>query len=86
MELTTLVAAGAGTGSGFVVGVVLGWIIGVLLAPAIHIWVAHREWTEASREARLADRLFERMGVEVGGAEEPHEVDGKVGSAWRTHP
>ncbi len=86
MDLTSLVAAAAATGSGFVVGLVLGGITGVLVAPAIHIWLAHREWMEASREARLADRLLERMGIEVDGAEEPHEVDGKVGSVWRTRP
>ena len=87
MELTSLVAAGAGTGSGFVVGLVLGGITGVLVAPVIHTWLAHREWMEASREARLADRLLERMELDAGLDEGPREVDDRVlGSTWRKRP
>lgn len=86
MELTSFVAAGAGTGSGFVVGLVLGGFTGFIVAPAIHTWLAHREWMEASREARLADRLLERMEIETDGAEGPHEFDEKIGSTWRTRP
>ena len=86
MDLTSFVAAGADTGSGFVVGLALGSFTGFLVGPIVRSWLAHREWAEASREARLADRLLERMEIEADGDREPHEVDERVGSTWRTHP
>jgi hypothetical protein len=87
MDLTSFVAAGARADPGFVVGLVLGGFIGFLVAPAIRSWQAYREWTDASREARLADRLLERMEIDADLDEEPEEADDKVlGSTWRTHP
>jgi hypothetical protein len=86
MDLTSFVAVGTETGSGFIVGLTLGSFTGFLVGPAVRSWIAHREWAEASREARLADRLLERMEVDADGDAKPHEVDVKVGSAWRTHP
>ena len=85
MDLTPFVAAGA-QADGFVVGLVLGGFTGFLVAPAIRSWQTYREWTDASREARLADRLLERMEMEADGDERPNEVDERVGSTWRTHP
>jgi hypothetical protein len=86
MDLTSFVAAGVDSSSGFVVGLALGGFTGFLVGPAIRSWLAHREWAEASREARLADRLLERMEIEAEGHEGPDEVDERVGSTWRTHP
>jgi len=87
MDLTSFVAASAQADSGFVVGLVLGGFTGFLVAPAIRSWQAYREWTDASREARLADRLLQRMEMDADLVEEPREVDDRVlGSAWRTHP
>lgn len=87
MDLTSFAAAGAHADSGFVVGLVLGGFTGFLVAPAIRSWQAYREWTNASREARLADRLLEHMGIDADLDEGPREVDDKVlGSTWRTHP
>ncbi len=86
MDLTSFVAAGARADSGFVVGLVLGGFTGFLVAPAIRSWQAYREWTDASREARLADRLLERMEMEADRHEGPNPVDERVGSTWRTHP
>ena len=34
----------------------------ILLGPAFRSWQSYREWTEASREARLADRLLDESG------------------------
>ncbi len=87
MDLTSFLAAGAHADSGFVVGLVLGGFTGFLVAPAIRSWQAYREWTDASREARLADRLLERMEIDADLDEGRREVDDKVlGSTWRTHP
>lgn len=86
MDVTSFVAAGTDTGSGFLVGLTLGSLAGFLVGPAIRSWLAHREWAEASREARLTDRLLEGMEIEPDRDEKPHEVDVRVGSTWRTHP
>lgn len=86
MDLTPFVAAGTDTGSGFVVGLALGGFTGFLVGPAVRSWLAHREWAEASREARLADRLLERMEIEADGDQGAHEDDVRVGSTWRTRP
>jgi hypothetical protein len=47
-----------------VVGVALGLCIGLLIGPAIRSWQIRREWIEASREARLTDRLLRRLEAE----------------------
>jgi hypothetical protein len=87
MDLTPFVAAGAKADPGFVVGLVLGGFAGFLVSPLIRSWQAYREWTDASREARLADRLLERMEIDADLDERPRKVDDKVvGSTWRTHP
>lgn len=44
-----------------VAGLVLGALLGFLLGPVVRFWLAWREWTEASREARLTDAVLERM-------------------------
>jgi membrane-associated phospholipid phosphatase len=61
MDLVSIVAAG-GSGSGdLVVGLLVGCCVGFLVGPAFRSWQSYREWSEASREVRLADRLLERM-------------------------
>ncbi|HWL91543.1 MAG TPA: hypothetical protein VNP90_09300 [Actinomycetota bacterium] len=87
MHITSIMAAGGTGGAGFVVGIVLGGFIGFLLGPVIRSWQAYREWSDASREARLADRLLERMELDADLDEGPRQVDDRVlGSTWRTHP
>ena len=87
MDLVSIVAAG-GSGSGhLVVGLLVGCCIGFLVAPAFRSWQAYREWSEASREVLLADRLLERMEIDA-------DLDGQIApanghdevprSAWRT--
>jgi hypothetical protein len=65
MELLPIVAAG-GNGSGdLVVGLLIGCVLGVLVGPAFRSWQAYREWADASREVRLADRLLEKMEIDA---------------------
>jgi hypothetical protein len=86
VELTSFLATGAQAGSGFIVGLVIGGFTGFLVTPAIRSWLAHREWIEASREARLADQLLDRMEIDTSGDEGRDDVDERVGSTWRTLP
>jgi hypothetical protein len=86
VDLTSFIVAGARADSGFVVGLVLGGFTGFLVGPLIRSWLAYREWAEASREARLADRLLEKMESEAHGDDGPLTVEERVGSTWRTHP
>jgi hypothetical protein len=86
MELFSIVAAG-GTGSGdLVVGLLIGCVIGVLIGPAFRSWQMYREWADASREARLANGLLERMELddELDDWSERTGTDDSVGSPWRT--
>ena len=64
--MTLQLIAAAETGSGnLVVGLVLGLCIGLLVGPALRSWLIVREWTDASREANLADRLLTRLETEA---------------------
>jgi hypothetical protein len=94
MDLVSIVAA-VGNGSGdLVVGLLVGACIGSLVAPAFRSWQSHREWVEASREDRLADRLLMRLETDaeldaiVGPPlEDPRPSDARVQpgrSTWRT--
>jgi hypothetical protein len=42
-------------------GLLLGIVIGLLLGPLVRSWLAWREYTEASREARLHDEVLRAM-------------------------
>jgi hypothetical protein len=87
MDLTSIVAAAANDSSYFIVGLILGGFIGFLLGPVFRSWQAYREWVDASREARLADQLLERMEIDTDPDEGPLEVGDSVpGSTWRTRP
>ena len=64
--MTFHLIAAADTGSGnLVVGLVLGLCIGFLVGPAFRSWLTIREWKEASREARLADRLLTKLETDA---------------------
>ena len=65
MELLTIIAANGNSGDDFLVGILVGCVIGVLVGPAFRSWQSYREWSEASREVRLADRLLTRLEAEV---------------------
>jgi hypothetical protein len=45
----------------FIVGVGIGVMLGVLLAPTAHFLVGRSEWRRASRELELADQLLENL-------------------------
>jgi hypothetical protein len=88
MELSTIIAAG-GNGSGdLVVGLLVGCCIGILVGPAFRSWQIYREWVEASREVRLADRLLERMEIDAdrNGHADPDRTDISAGSTWQPLP
>jgi hypothetical protein len=92
MDLLTTIAANGNGGDDFIVGLLVGCIIGVLVGPAFRSWQSYREWTEASREARLADRLLIRLEAESDPEADPRlEEDRPAGTAvhpirptWRT--
>jgi hypothetical protein len=67
------------------VGIAVGSVFGVLMAPAVYVWLGRREWTEASRENALADRLLERLddGTEAFG--EPDTSMRPSGSSTQPH-
>jgi len=64
--MTLQLIAAAGTGSGnLLVGLLLGLVIGLLVGPAFRSWLIFREWSDASREAKLADRLVSRLEADA---------------------
>jgi hypothetical protein len=56
-----LAAAGNGGYGVFIAGLLIGAGIGLLVAPAVRSWLIYREWAEASRQARLTDKVLSRM-------------------------
>jgi len=85
MELSIIAASGTGSGE-LVVGLLVGCCIGILIGPAFRSWQVYREWAEASREARLADRLLERMEIDadLDGHDDPARSDDTAaGSTWQ---
>lgn len=87
MDLSTI-AVGASGGGDLVVGLLVGCCIGFLAGPAFRSWQVHREWAEASREARLADRLLARMEIDAdldghGDTARPHHT--AAGPTWQAH-
>jgi hypothetical protein len=42
-------------------GLLLGIVIGLLIGPLLRSWLAWREYTEASREARLHEEVLRLM-------------------------
>lgn len=65
MALGSILAAGGNGCADLLVGLLLGTVLGILVGPAFRSWQAYREWADASREVRLADRLLERMEIDA---------------------
>jgi hypothetical protein len=64
---TAIFAAGGEGGYGaFLAGLLTGACLSLLVGPAIRSWLAHREWTDASRQARLTDKVLARMQQDAG--------------------
>jgi glucose-6-phosphate-specific signal transduction histidine kinase len=62
MFIAAVLAVAGRSGLGdFIAGLLLGVGIGVLVGPAVRSWLTQREWAEASRRARLTDRVLTRM-------------------------
>lgn len=73
-----MLAAGGGNGYGaFLAGLLTGACLSLLLGPAVRSWLAHREWTEASRQARLTDKVLARMQQDAGIREQT-----EAGGTW----
>jgi hypothetical protein len=88
MDLSIIAAGGNGSGD-LVVGLLVGCCIGILVGPAFRSWQVYREWAEASREARLADRLLERMELDadLNGQSDPSRSEEPTpGSTWQPLP
>jgi accessory colonization factor AcfC len=49
----------------FIGGLMLGVFLGIVLGPAIRLWVTWHEWTAASREARLTEDVMKRMDARL---------------------
>lgn len=45
-------------------GLLLGVVIGLLVGPVLRSWITWREYTNASREARLVEETLRLMGEE----------------------
>jgi hypothetical protein len=89
MDPVSIVAAVTRGSGDFIVGILLGGCLGYLIGPALRSWQVYREWAEASREVRLADRLLERMEAEAELDEQTvfTDVDDEAFRAtWRTLP
>jgi hypothetical protein len=86
MTIQLLAAADTGSGNLFV-GLLLGVCIGLLVGPAFRSWLVFREWTEASREAKLADRLLTKLESDADADTTPARAteDGS-GTPSRTEP
>lgn len=78
--MTWMVAAAGGGYGDFVAGLVIGAAGGFLVGPAVRSWMAWREWSDASRQARLTDEVLARMDET---AEEGIEGDPSAGSSAR---
>jgi hypothetical protein len=89
MDPVSIVAAATNGSGDFIVGVLLGGCLGYLVGPALRSRQAYREWTAASREVRLADRLLERMEAEADLDDQDVFTDADdeaFQATWRTHP
>jgi hypothetical protein len=75
-----MVAAANGGYGDFVAGLVIGGAGGFLVGPAVRSWIAWREWSDASRQARLTDEVLARMDET---AEEGLEGDPSSGPSAR---
>ena len=65
--MVILAALGGSGFGGFIAGVLVGAGIGFLLGPAMRSWLIHRQWAEASRQARLTDQILARMEEDARG-------------------
>jgi hypothetical protein len=46
---------------GFVIGLAVGGMLGLLFAPAVHAWLGRLEWRAATREIEFTDRLLQSL-------------------------
>jgi hypothetical protein len=46
---------------GFLSGLGVGLLLGVVLGPVVRFWLWWHEWLDASREARLTEAVMKRM-------------------------
>ncbi len=57
---------------GFVIGIAVGGLLGLLFAPAVHAWLGRLEWKAATREIELTDRLLESLSSTPDHQPGPH--------------
>jgi hypothetical protein len=85
MTFDLIAAAETGTGN-FVVGLLLGVCIGLLVGPAFRSWLIFREWTDASREVKLADRLLTKLEADAEEDADPDRASDEPETPSRTKP
>jgi len=71
MDGGTLLAAASGGRADLVVGLLLGLCLGLLVGPAFRAWQIHREWIDASKEARLTEQLLQELDEDADVTEIP---------------
>ena len=85
--MTLQLIAAADTGSGdLVVGLILGLCIGLLVGPAFRSWLIIREWNDASREAKLANRLLAKLESDAERDAHPSTTIDEPRTSRRTEP
>lgn len=68
--MSALLAAGANASNdGLAVGLVIGVLFGLVVAPIGRSWIVRREWRRASREAALTDELLDRIERDAASAD-----------------
>jgi hypothetical protein len=61
---------------GFVIGLAVGGMLGLFIAPAVHAWLGRLEWKAATREIELTDRLLESLEVFPDPETREHQSNG----------
>lgn len=87
MNVATLLAAASGGDADLVVGLLLGLCLGLLVGPAFRAWQIHREWIDASKEARLTEQLLDELDEDADVVDiAPHRASGhgSTRASWPT--
>jgi hypothetical protein len=65
------------------IGLIVGFFLGLLVGPLLRSWLEWREWVRASREADLLGHVLERMDADRWPDLEPPRVPDVSNSSGR---